>query len=85
MNLSNDGDEAAIHFMLRCQEYAIHRKMLYGKVAPNCAFYGVGCKMLNDEELLALLLYGYDAFNETSNKNILLATISYINSTNRFI
>ena len=40
---------------------------------------------LNDQELLALLLYGNDAFNETLNKSILLATIFYINSTSRFI
>ena len=85
MCLSNDGIETTIHFMLLCQEYAIHRTVLLGKVTPNCASYGVDCSMLNDQELLALLLYGNDTFNETSNKSILLATIFYIKSTNRFI
>ena len=71
--------------MLLCQEYATHRTMLLGKSTPICASYGVDCSTLNDQELLALLLYGNDAFNETSNKCILLATIFYINSTSIFI
>ena len=85
MCLSNDGIESTIHFMLLCQEYTIHRTVLLGKVTPICASYGVDCSGLNDQELLALILYGNNAFNETSNKSILLVTIFYINSTNRFI
>ena len=85
MCLSNDGIETTIHFMLLCQEYTVHRTVLLGKVTTICASYGVDCSGLNDQELFALLLYGNDAFNETSNKSILLATIFYINSTNRFI
>ena len=85
MCLSNDVIETTIHFMLLCQEYAIHRAVLLGKINPFCASYGVDCSMLNDQELLALLLYGNDAFNETSNKCILLGTIFYINSTNIFL
>ena len=82
---SNDGIETTIHFTLLCQEYAIHRTVLIGKITPICASYGVDCSMLSDQELLALLLYGNDAFNEISNKCIILATICYINSTNRYI
>ena len=85
MCLSNDGIETTVHFMLLCQEYTIHRTVLLGKITPICASYGVDCSVLNDQELLALLLYGNDAFNEISNKSILLATIFYISSTNRFI
>ena len=40
--------------------------------------------IFNDSELLTLLLYGKDGCCENSNENILLATIFYINSTNRF-
>ena len=83
MCLSENGIETTIHFMLLCQEYAIHRTVLFGKVAPICASYGVYCNMLNDEELLALILYDNDAFNTISNESILSATIFYINSTNR--
>ena len=36
--------------------------------------------MLNDSELLTLLLYGDDGFNEASNNNILFTTIFYNNS-----
>ena len=85
MCLSNDGVETSIHFMLLCQEYAAQRTVLPGGISPICASYGVDCSMLNDKELLNRLLHGNDAFNKKSNKSILLATISYINSTNRFI
>ena len=86
MCLSNDVIEATIHYMLLFPEYAIHRTVLLGKITtPIYASYGVDCSMLNDQELLALLLYGNDAFNETSNKCILLATIFYVNSANRYI
>ena len=71
MRLSNDGIESTIHFMLLCQEYTVHRTVLLGKVIPIRASYGVDCSGLNDQELLTLLLYGNDAFNETSNKSIL--------------
>ena len=54
MCLSNDGIETTIHFMLLCQEYAVHRTMLLAKVTPICASYGVDCNGLNDQELLAL-------------------------------
>ena len=85
MCLSNDGIETTTHFLLLSQEYAAQRTVLLGRISPICASYGVDCSMLNDQELLNLLLHGNDAFNENSNKSILLATISYINSTNRFI
>ena len=85
MCLSNDGIETTTHFLLLCLEYAAQRTVLLGRISPICASYGVDCSMLNDQELLNLLLHGNDAFNEKSNKSILLATISYINSTNRFI
>ena len=67
-----------------CHEYAIHRTALLDRVTSICASHGVDCNMLNDSELLTLLLYGNDCFSETSNMNILFATIFYINSTNRF-
>ena len=85
MCLSNDGIENTVHFMLLCQEYTVHRAVLLGKVTPICASYGVDCNTFDNEELLRLLLYGNDAFNESSNKDILSATILYINSTNRFL
>ena len=75
----------AIQFMLLCQEYAIDTTVLLGKINPICASYGVDCSTLNDQELLALLLYGNYAFNGTSNKCIPLATIFYINSANIFV
>ena len=82
--LANDGIETTTHFMLLCHEYAIHRTALLDRVTSICASHGVDCNMLNDSELLTLLLYGNDCFSETSNMNILFATIFYINSTNRF-
>ena len=83
--LSNDRIETIIHVMLLCQENAIHRAELLGKANPNCASYGADCSLLSNQELLAVLLYGNEAFNETSNKNTFLAANFYINSTNRFI
>ena len=49
MCLSNDGIESTIHLMLLCQEYAIHRTVLVGKITPICASYGVDRSMLNDQ------------------------------------
>ena len=60
MCLSNDGIEVS-QFMLLCQEYTIHRTVLLGTITPICASYGFDSSMLNDQELLALLLYGNDA------------------------
>ena len=37
------------------------------------------------QELLNLLLFGNDAFNENLNESVFLATISYIITTNGFI
>ena len=85
MCLSNDCIENTIHYMLLCQEYTVHRTVLLGKVAPICASYGVDCDTVNNEELLVLLLYGNNAFNYSSNKDILSSAFFYINSTSRFI
>ena len=85
MCLSYDGIENTVQYMLLCQEYTAHRTVLLGKVAPICASFRVDCNTLDNEELLFLLLYGDDAFNESANKDLLSATILYINSTKRFI
>ena len=85
MRMSNEGIENTIHYMLLCQEYTVHRTVLLGKLVPICASYGVDCKRLSSDGLLLLLLYDNNAFNESSNKNILSATVFYINSTNKFI
>ena len=81
---SNDNVEATIHFTLLCQEYAIHRNVLLGKVTPICASNGVDRNILHEEELLTLLLCGNDAFNDISNRNIFSAAVVCNKSTNRF-
>ena len=81
MCYSDDGIKNAIYYMLLCQECTVHRNELLGKVSTICKSYGVYFHTLSNDELLLLLLYGNDAFNESSNEDILSATIFYINST----
>ena len=57
--------------MLLCQEYTVHRNELLGRVGTICKSYGVHFNTLSNDELLLLLLYGNDAFNESSNEDIL--------------
>ena len=77
--LCNTGSETVEHFLFRCPFYASKRLVLAQTVVPilinhNLAF------LQND---VNLYLYGHRKL-KNDNKNILLATITFIKSTNRF-
>ena len=74
------GTETTSHFFLRCQSFANERQKLRDDVYRLDA----SMKHLNEESLIDVLLYGSHRFNDSKNKQILLHTICYIQSTKRF-
>ena len=67
-------------FLLRCQLIANERQKLHDDVYRVDA----SIKNLNGESLTEVLLYDSDRFNNSKNKQILLHTICYIQSTKSF-
>ena len=72
--------ETTSHFFLRCQFFANERQKFRDDVSRTDA----SIKNLNEESLIDVLLYASDTFNDSKNKQILLHTICYIQSTKRF-
>ena len=74
--------ETTSPIFLRCQFFANERQKLWwcNDVYRIDAFI----KNLNEESLIDVLLYSSDRFNESKNKQILLHTICYIQSTKCF-
>ena len=67
-------------FLLRCQLIANERQKLHDDVYRVDA----SIKNLNGESLTEVLLYDSDRFNNSKNKQILLHTICYTQSTKSF-
>ena len=70
--------ETTDHFFLRCPFFTINRKKLLNdllKIDPSL-------RNLKDELLLDIILYGYDKYKDTVNKEIILHTISFIKIPN---
>ena len=79
----SQGVENTRHFLFDCLPFAIHRVILAIKITEILErnnLNGNGDLANNPE----LYLYGHPAFNSSDNKRILLATISYIRSSQRF-
>ena len=72
--------ETTSHFFLRCQFIANERQKLRDDVYQLHA----SIKHLNEESSIDVQLYGSDRFSESKNKQILLHTMCYIQSTKRF-
>ena len=71
--------ETTSHFLLRCQFFGNERQM------PRDVYrLDASIKHLNEESFIDVLLYDSDRFNDSKNKQILLHTICYIQSTKRF-
>ena len=75
-----DETETTSHFFVRCQFFANERQKLLDDVHRIEA----SIKNLNEESITDVLLYGSDRFNDRKNKQIMLHTICYIQSTKRF-
>ena len=69
--------ETADHFFLRCPFFAMNRQKHLNdllKIDPSL-------RNLKDELLLDIILYGFDKYKDTVNKEILLHTISFVKNT----
>ena len=73
--------ETTYHFFLKCPLYDEHRTDLFRIVNPILLMNNIA---LNDDEVVRLLLYGHDKLKFQENKNVLKATIDFINNTLRF-
>ena len=73
--------ETTEHFLLHCQFYSEQRKHLFGSIVSTC---NIRISSFTNSELVQLLLYGSESFNDNTNKFILKVTISYILKTERF-
>ena len=65
------------HFFLRCPFFAMNRQKHLNdllKIDPSL-------RNLKDELLLDIILYGFDKYKDTVNKEILLHTISFVKNT----
>ena len=71
--------ETTDHLFLRCPFFAMNRQKHLNdllKIDPSL-------RNLKDELLLDIILYGFDKYKDTVNKEILLHTISFIKNTKR--
>ena len=72
--------ETTDHFFLRCPFFAMNRRKLLNDLLK----LDLSLRNLKDELLLDMILYGYEKYKDTVNKEILLHTISFIKNTKRF-
>ncbi len=78
--LCKNGAEDTEHYLFKCKFYATHRAKLAASVINILANRNLN-HLSNSEHLY---LYGDQLLSFAENKNIILATIEYIKSTNRF-
>ena len=74
--------ETTCHFLLHCQYFITHRKILYDTINSIPRKYNT--PFLVDKLIVYLLLYGDENFKFNENQNILKATIKFIRDTSRF-
>ena len=77
--LCKKGVEDTKHFLITCPFYTTHRNVLFAKVEN--ILQGHNLTVTNFSELL---LYGHPSLNESENRIIILATLEFINKTQRF-
>ena len=79
MCLCNTGTETVDHFLFKCPFYASKRLVLAQTVVPMLINHNLAFLQNNVE----LYLYGHRKLKD-DNKDVLLATITFIKSSNRF-
>ena len=79
MCLCETGIENTSHYILSCPFYARHREILTSRVIDILAQ-----RRLTAPISVVLYLYGHPSLEDTENAQILIATLSYIKSSNRF-
>ena len=78
--LCKNGTENTAHYLFKCKFYATHRAKLAASVINILSHKNLN-HLSNSEHLY---LYGDQLLSFAENKSIILATIEYIKSTNRF-
>ena len=74
------GIESTTHFLLKCPLFDDHRESLMDIVDPFVSIL----PNVSDSSVTNILLYGSRALNPTQNKEILNATLEYVQNTGRF-
>ena len=77
---SESGIESTTHFLLKCPLFDDHRESLMDIVDPFVSIL----PNVSDSSVTNILLYGSRALNPTQNKEILNATLEYVQNTGRF-
>ena len=76
-----NGIETTEHFLLKCSLYQMQRETLLSSVNP---IISVISPVNTCNDPAEILLYGNEKLNPYQNKLILMATISFIKTTERF-
>ena len=74
------GDESNMHYLTSCNLFSEQRTRLYDSVRPLIPNFNT----LSDDEKTSYLLFGNKLLKNEINKDILFATIKFINATKRF-
>ena len=69
-----------MHYLTSCNFFSEQRTCLYNSVRPLISNFNA----LADDEKTSYLLFGNKALKNEINKDILLATIKFINANKRF-
>ena len=77
--LCKKGVEDTKHFLITCPFYTTHRNVLFAKVENILQSHNLTVTNFSE-----LLLYGHPSLNESENRIIILATLEFINKTQRF-
>ena len=75
------GIESTTHYLLKCPLFDVHRELLMDIVSPIAS---VLSNISDESSVTNILLYGSKALNPTQNKEILNATLAYVQNTGRF-
>ena len=73
--------ETSVHYFLRCPLYERNRTTLLSKISD---IIHSDVRVLPDDHLLHILLYGSNMYNTIVNKLVIEATIKFIHQTGRF-
>ena len=78
-----NGIESTEHFLLKCSFYQMQRETLLSSVNPIISVVSSENSCISPE-FAEILLYGNEKLDPHQNKTILMATISFIKTTERF-
>ena len=74
--------ETTKHFLIYCNLFTKERYDMFQVINP--LLESKGFRLLDDDMIVKLLLYGHDTLNETENTAVLSATLKFIHESSRF-